>query len=87
MLELSKNKAILRFFRPPMECARTALNLETLNTDTELMNRHIQLRAKWANLKYGVIWKVSSHSTKNDRLIIHHSQDQCTTIPCMSKLW
>ena len=30
----------------PMECARTVLSLETLKTDTELMNRHIQLIIK-----------------------------------------
>ena len=40
-------------------------------------------RVTRGNLKYGVIWKVSSHSTKNgaNRLIIHHNQAQCTTIP------
>ena len=40
-------------------------------------------RVTRGNLKHGVIWKVSSHSTKNgaNRLIIHHNQAQCTTIP------
>ena len=34
------------------------------------------IRVKRGNLKYGVIGKVSSHSTKNgvNRLIIHHNQ-------------
>ena len=40
-------------------------------------------RVTRGNLKYRVIWKVSSHSTKNgaNGLIIHHNQTQCTTIP------